>query len=394
MTTPSITELPIITRPADLERLADVLQSEKILAVDTESNSLYAYREQVCLVQFSTSQADFLVDPLALENLSPLAGLFADPGIEKVFHAAEYDLICLKRDFGFEFANLFDTMIAARILGRKQVGLGSLLETEFGVRLDKRHQRANWGQRPLPKHLLDYARQDTHYLIPLHHRLEAALREHGQLPLAAEDFERLTTIKSPEQPGSRNGRGEGDNHTPNDLHVNCWRVSGSYDLEPQRAAVLYDLCTYRERVARSANIPLFKVIGDSTLLAIAAQAPCNLSELSEIAGMSARQVQRHGHALISAVERGLKAPPLYPPRARRPDRRFLERLEALRTWRKEAAERLGVSSDVVLPRDLMTALAEANPQNEVDLADTMGDAPWRRENFGEEILRVIHNHRG
>jgi ribonuclease D len=137
------------------------------VAVDTESNSLFAYREQVCLVQFSTTQADFLVDPLALADLTPLAPLFADPKIEKVFHAAEYDLLCLKRDFGFSFANLFDTMLAGRILGRKEIGLGAMLEAFYGVQADKRHQRANWGQRPLPAPLLEYATLDTHYLIPL-----------------------------------------------------------------------------------------------------------------------------------------------------------------------------------------------------------------------------------
>src|SRR3989304_2551096 len=173
-------ELPdpiLITHPRQLEALAKTLASEAILAVDTESNSLHAYREQVCLVQFTTSQADYLVDPLVLLDLSPLAGLFSNPNIEKIFHAAEYDLVCLKRDFGFSFANLFDTMLAARILGRPGVGLGSLLESEFGVPLDKRFQRANWGQRPLPPSLLAYARLDTHYLIDLRHRLKAALEK-------------------------------------------------------------------------------------------------------------------------------------------------------------------------------------------------------------------------
>jgi ribonuclease D len=332
------------------------------------------------------------VDPLALGDLSPLAGLFSDPDIEKVFHAAEYDLIGLKRDFKFEFANLFDTMVAARILGREQVGLGSMLEAEFDVHLDKRHQRANWGQRPLPAHLLNYARQDTHYLIPLRQRLEAALRERGQLSLAKEDFERLAAARNAEKPGSENGKASGESHTQNGQQANCWRVSGSYDLEPQRAAVLHELCCYRERVARSANLPLFKVISDQTLLAIAAQAPRNLHELGRVKGMSVRQVQRHGHALLNAVERGLKAEPLYPPRSRRPDRHFLERLEVLRTWRKEAAERLGVPSDVVLPRDLMTALAEIDPQNQAELAHVLSEAPWRLENFGEEILGAMHNH--
>jgi len=149
----AIEKLPapvLITRQAALQRLADTLRGEKIIAVDTESNSLYAYQEQVCLIQFTARGIDYLVDPLALDDLSPLAPVFSDPAIEKVFHAAEYDLICLKRDFGYTFNNLFDTMVAARILGRELYGLGAILEEEFGVQVDKRYQRANWGQRPLP----------------------------------------------------------------------------------------------------------------------------------------------------------------------------------------------------------------------------------------------------
>ena len=119
------------------------LGREPLVAVDTESNSLHAYRERVCLIQFSIARADFLVDPLALKDLSSLAPIFEDERIEKIFHAAEYDLICLNRDFGFTFTNLFDTSVAARILGREAIGLGSMLEAEFGVRQNKRHQRAN-----------------------------------------------------------------------------------------------------------------------------------------------------------------------------------------------------------------------------------------------------------
>jgi ribonuclease D len=139
-----------IDRPHTLEAMVKDLVKYPLLAVDTESNSLYVYREQVCLIQFSTGETDYLVDPLALTDLSPLSPLFADPKIEKIFHAAEYDIICLKRDFGFKFANIFDTMVASRVLGKQAVGLASILKEMFGLDIDKRFQRANWGRRPLP----------------------------------------------------------------------------------------------------------------------------------------------------------------------------------------------------------------------------------------------------
>ncbi|HEX9617756.1 MAG TPA: HRDC domain-containing protein [Anaerolineales bacterium] len=374
MNSANLPEPVLITRPGPLRDLVERLGREPILAVDTESNSLYAYQEQVCLIQFSTPGEDILVDPLALDDLSPLEALFANPEIEKVFHAAEYDLITLKRDFDFTFENLFDTMVAARILGWEEVGLGSILKAEFGVHLDKRNQRANWGQRPLPRELLSYARLDTRYLIPLRARLKEALRAKGLLALAKEDFSRLRHV---------NGR------SPDELPEACWRVSGSYDLSGREAAVLQELCRYRDQVARSLNRPLFKVIGDRTLLSIAAAAPEDVRELRRSGALSPRQLQRHGEALVRAVRRGLKADPIYPPRTSRPEEAYLVRLEALRNWRKQRAREMGVSSDVVLPRDLMFTLAAENPRGEEALAQVLKDVPWRLERFGNEILAVL-----
>lgn len=354
------------------------------MAVDTESNSLYAYRERVCLIQFSTISEDFLVDPLAIDDLAPLGPVFENERIEKVFHAVEYDLIGLQRDHNFYFVHLFDTMLAARILGRSEVGLGSILEAEFGVTLDKRQQRANWGERPLPQRLLDYARLDTHFLIPLRDRLEAELHERGLLQLAREDFRRAAQVRS-----DLNGR-SAENGRP----LDCWRVSGAHDLEPQQVAVLQELCRYRDGIARIQNRPLFKVINDRTLLAIAASLPATLDDLSRLPGMSDGQMQRHGNRLLQAVSKGLKAEPLYPPRSPRPNERYLRRLDHLRTWRKQTAEKMEVPSDIVLPRELMHALAEIGPRTAEELAEIMRDSPWRLENFGPQILEQINSRKG
>lgn len=370
-------ELPapvLITRSEALKDLVKQLLQEPVVAVDTESNSLHAYREQVCLLQFSTPQVDYLVDPLALRDLSSLAGLFADPAIVKVFHAADYDILCLKRDFDFKFANLFDTMIAARILGRSAVGLGSILAEEFGIQLDKRHQRANWGQRPLPPYLLDYARLDTRYLIPLRDRLWSELQLQGMANLAQEDFNRLSRM---------NG------HAQEEREVDCWRVRGAGDLTPQQAAVLNELCHYRDQVARSLNRPWFKVLNDQTMVDIAYELPQDMIALGRVPGMNEGQLRRHGQRLLEAVKRGLQAGPLYQPRSPRPDDAFLQRLDALRSWRKQAGLDMGVASDVVLPRDLLTELAEKNPQEPEEMQLILQDVPWRVEHFGSQILNVL-----
>jgi ribonuclease D len=362
-----------ITKPGGLIRLVQTLANQPNIAVDTESNSLFAYREQVCLIQFSTPDEDYLVDPLALKDLENLGSIFSDPHILKIFHAAEYDLLCLKRDFGFSFNNLFDTMLAARVLGRKGVGLGSLIEAEFGIQLDKRHQRANWGQRPLPEYLLDYARLDTHYLIPLKEKLERELKQKKLLPLAQEDFKRLCQVEA----------------TPNNGKTDCWRVNGVHHLSPQQAAVLQQLCIYRDEYAKQINRPLFKVISDHTLFTIASSLPGDLDELKSLPGMTNHQMQRHGKGLLQAVQRGLQAEPVYPQRNIRPDDQFLERVEILKQWRKQKAHQMKVESDIIMPRDLLHKLASRNPRELQALSDYLSDVPWRFQHFGEEILKAL-----
>ncbi|HLF89308.1 MAG TPA: HRDC domain-containing protein [Anaerolineales bacterium] len=373
MSQPDLLAPNLLTRTAQLRALADKLSAEPLIAVDTESNSLHAYQEQVCLIQFSIPESDFLVDPLSLDDLSPLAPLFADPKHEKIFHAAEYDLICLKRDFDFTFANVFDTMFAARILGRKKVGLGSMLEEEFHVVLDKKYQRANWGQRPLPSYLRVYAQLDTHYLIPLRNHLREQLQRKKRWPLAKEDFTRLCQI---------NGR----EPTPKEDWV--WRINGARDLTPKEAAVLQELCFWREEMAEKLDRPVFKVMNDHLLVTLAQRLPLDRAELQR-AGMTDRQIHRFGPGVLAAISRGAAAPPLYPPTHPRPDEDFLNRMEALSDWRKHRARSLGVESDVVLPREHVSKIARHNPPDEAALLPLMDDIPWRYEQFRKQILHVL-----
>ena len=382
MTLPDLPDPSLIACSTDLRKMVDELGQETIIAVDTESNSLYAYYEKVCLIQFSSSQTDYLVDPLAVEDLSPLRRIFANPKIEKIFHASEYDLICLRRDYGFQFANLFDTMLAASLLGRDEVGLGGILESEFGIQLDKRYQRANWGQRPLPPHLLAYARLDTHYLIPLRNKLKGDLERTERWPLAEEDFTRLCLV-------SNRLAETGTVRNAETANGNCWRIKGARDMTPQQAAVLQELNRYRDQTARARDWPLFKVIGNATLLAIAADCPASLPKLKQIKGMTDNQVRRHGRALLEAVRRGLKAPPIRPARCPRPDEQYLARLEALHQWRKATAQEIGVKSDMVLPRDIMQELAAEAPQTKKTLRAIMREIPWRYKHFGDQILKVL-----
>src|SRR5512139_465134 len=235
------------------QMLGDLLLQPR-LAVDTESNSLHAYRERVCLIQFSTPGTDYLVDPLALDDLASLDAVFASPAVEKIFHAAEYDLICLRRDFGFGFENIFDTMHAARILGYSAVGLDKLLGDKFGIQMDKRHQKADWAARPLTAEQVHYAHFDTHYLIPLRDQLEIELREKGRWNLAQEDFGRAVAVDEPR---------------PKAVSEAWERYSGRRDLSIRELTILSELLRCREKIAATLDRPVFKVIEDSKLIAIA-----------------------------------------------------------------------------------------------------------------------------
>ncbi|MEA4906710.1 MAG: ribonuclease D [Chloroflexi bacterium] len=366
-----------IDRPEQLRRLAADLVHYPRIGVDTESNSMYVYREQVCLIQFSTPERDYLVDPLALRDLSPLADFFASEKIEKIFHAAEYDLICLKRDFDFSFSNIFDTMVAGRVLGWNALGLAAMLHETFGLVLDKRFQRANWARRPLTPEMMAYAQTDTHYLIPLRDHLKKTLQEKDRWVLAQEDFRRECNVSLP--------------NTENGGANNCWKVAGNQDLTPEQIGVLRALCEYREEQARNANLPPFKIMGNKTLLQIALRMPRSEADLAQVEGMSPRLLQRHGTALMRTIHTGMHEK--YSPRPHnnhRPSEDYLLRLDALRSWRKETGLLLGVSSDVVLPRDTLEVIAQANPQHLDDLRPLMNDMPWRYRRFGKSILRIIH----
>jgi len=350
------------------------LESQPRIAVDTESNSLFAYQEQVCLIQISSPDTDFVIDPFELHDLSLLGRLFENPKQEKIFHASEYDLICLKRDYHFTFVNIFDTMIAARILGTAQVGLGSLIQKYFEITIDKKYQRANWGLRPLPSEMLDYARLDTYYLFKLRDTLELELTAHGLLDLAQEDF-----INACKAEGHANGNGQGE----------YWKLAGSNNIDPRQVTILKELCSYRDEQAKKADLPHFKVLSNDMLVEVSLHRPTNFDELSLVPHFSDKLVKRHGNGLLKAVARGETAPLVTRVKNPRPDDAFLARIDCLKEWRKNTAKKLEVESDVVLPREMLERIASANPVTKSDLKMIMSNSPIRFKKFGSLILKEL-----
>ncbi len=370
----------LVETPEGLRALAAALAAEPALAVDTEANSLFVYRERVCLIQISTPGQDVIIDPLRLPDLAPLRPLFADPRQQKVFHAAEYDLIVLRRDYDWGLSNLFDTMWAARILGYRQMGLAGLLETYFGVRLSKRYQKANWCHRPLSAGELAYAQRDTHYLLALRDRLAAELEERGLLAEALETFAEQARVKLP--------------HNGFDPDA-FWNINGVSDMTPAQQAALRALFILRDREARRRNAPHFKVLSDQTLLEIAARLPSRPEDLDGIHGMTAGQQQRYGRQLLAAVAEARHGPPPPPPqRPPRPPDIVLIRYDRLHRWRKTRAQARGVESDVIVSRDALWAIAQANPRTIDELAALEVLGPWRLATYGDEIVRKLSGARG
>jgi ribonuclease D len=361
------------------------LDGERALAVDTESNSLYVYREQLCLIQLSVPGSDYLVDPLAVEDLSALGPLLADPQILKVFHGAEYDLTMLHRDFGFSVANLFDTMWASRILGWSDHGLAALLETHFGVSLNKKYQRANWGLRPLPPPQLDYARLDTHYLLPLYEIQAGELGVRKRWPQARHRFAQLAQTRS----GPREFDPDG-----------FWRISGIRDLDDKGRGVLRALYLFRDQQARTENRPPFRVISNQALLGLSELRPHDLKDLQRVKGISPRMAGRYGHGLLAAIRRGTGQPLTWEDRVRsnnhssgrpngQPSAACQARFEALRAWRNAVAEARGVEPDIVLTNQLLWAVAYRNPRTRADLARDDLLARWQMDEFGDSLLSIV-----
>jgi ribonuclease D len=346
------------------------------LAIDLESNSLFSYREEVCLIQVSTSEKDYIVDPIAGIDLYELGLIIQDPAVEKVFHAAEYDCILLKNQYGWKLENLFDTMWAGRILAYERYSLANMLENAYGVKLNKKFQKANWCKRPLTDAQLIYAQMDTHYLLRLRDDLSAELKAEGCLDEAQEIFAEQTDVRPSNRVFDPHG---------------FWSISGVKELAPKSQAVVRALYLFRDEQARRQNRPHFKIFGDQTIIELARKLPSHLSQLEGIHGMSRGQIGRYGRPLLKIIQRAQNDPaPQKPKRkSRRPNEMVSSRYDRLHLWRKERARARGVESDVIVSRDALWELARENPSCPADLTSINNLGPWRQETYGEEIIEVL-----
>lgn len=367
----------IITTPARLAEVADILKAQTEIAVDLEMDSLHHYREKVCLVQISTRQHSWLIDPLALASLSPLAAPLADPEIVVVMHGSDYDIRSLHRDFGIEVTNLFDTMISARFLGIGEFGLAALLKARFGIELDKKYQKADWSKRPLSREMCAYATADTSDLLPLYDQFREELTNKGRLEWLEEEGRLVCQARVSEKDGP--------------LFLYC---KGANKLRGHSLAILEELLQIRDQQSELLDRPPFKVLSADTLIEIAENQPRSLYDLSLFRGMTPGQLQRHGDGILSAIERGLAMPeeklPRFPRNAKKEVlERVKERLKNLKVWRERYSRELGLDPGMLAPNWLLEAVADTECASMEDLDVIPGMREWQKRLFGEDLPRIL-----
>jgi ribonuclease D len=368
-----------LERQADFDRFAAALVGIPLVAVDTEAASFHRYRDRIYLIQVSTRDRTAVVDPLAVTDLAPLGRLLSDPGVEVVFHDADYDLRILDRDYGFHASRLFDTRIAAQLLNEPGIGLAALLEKYLGVTLDKKYQRADWSVRPLTPEMLAYAADDTRYLGRLRDILKEKLVAAGRWSWAEEEFELLTLVRW--TPAG----------TPEEAYL---RIKGARTLRGHQLAVLRELYAWREQAASYLDRAPFRVLQNESMLTIAKAMPVDQTALRELKVLSPEQLRRRGGELLAAVARGVQASPDTLPvfeRGKRPppDLAFDARLERLKQARNAVAERLDLAPGVLCPNALLEATAKLEPKSPHQLSEIGGMRKWQREVLGAELVGAM-----
>ena len=379
-----IEDLPpptLVQTEAELSRLLEAVDGDEAIAVDTEADSFFSYRDKVCLIQVTAGGEDWLVDPFAELDLGRFASVFEDPGTVKIFHDAEYDVLILGREYGFRFEGLFDTRVAAAVLGSQTPGLASVLEGEFGVRLDKSQQRSNWAQRPLSPKQIAYARLDTRFLIPLMESQRRTLDQHGTMMIVESECRRLEALEAP--PAESN---------PDDFV----KIKGARTLDPVGASALRELFIMRDKLAEKHDTPPFRILGNKSLLQLAERRPRSEKDLLRIEGITSRVLTRLGDRLQRALDRAERNGPLerLPATPRRGEHIELDELavelhERLKRLRRDVSTERQIESSYLLHRSTLQRLAAAAPADRGAIEALGVLEPWQMEWFADDIVEVV-----
>lgn len=369
------TDYRLIETDRELQDIIPYFEKADRMAVDLEADSMFHFREKVCLIQIATEDTNALIDPLKVRDLSSIKLFFESRDIKKIFHGADYDIRSLYRDFGIEVNNLFDTELASRFLGVKSSGLNAVLKERFNVSLDKKYQKKDWSQRPLPPGMLEYAACDALYLLSLAEILEQELAEKGRADWVEEECELLSNVRAPEE-----------NSSP--LYL---RFKGAGRLKPRELSILENILKYRMAVAEKKDRPLYKVFGNSNIMSIVHKRPDTVGKLRQMKLLAPRQCDMYGRDLVSCINDAMEVPcdelPHYPKtRAPRPDPRVPGRVRAIKEWRDDKAKRLDIEPGLLLNKALITALAVKKPESVCELDSIEDMKNWQKVEFGDSLI--------
>jgi ribonuclease D len=379
MMPPARTESAIyLDQVPEVDRFLSEISNVKELALDTEGASFHRFLDRIYLLQISTREESAIIDPLPIGSPAKLGQLLEGKSVEVVFHDADYDLRLLHQDYGWHVTNIFDTRVASQLLGIKSFGLAALLEQYFQVKLDKKHQRADWSMRPLTADMLAYAAEDTRYLLQLKDLMKGELKNRGRMHWAEEEFARL----------------EGTRWDAEDSMEGFLRIKGARDLSRRELAVLREVANWRNTVAAQLDRATFRVMGNEVLLEIARRAPKSTSELGAIKGMPKGMMDRAGAEIVAAIGRGMSAPeadlPKFPKGQRwNKDRDFDDKVNRLKAVRDAAATRLGLDPGVLCSRERLENVARSGAKTVEDLVAVPDLRRWQIEEMGEGFVRAL-----
>jgi ribonuclease D len=373
---------PIVTyldSNAALTPFLETIGRAREIAIDTEGASFHKFVDRIYLIQLSTRDVHAIIDPLPIDPPTALGRILEDPKVEVVFHDADYDLRLLHQDYGWHVTNIFDTRVAAQLLGIQAFGLAALLERNFGLKLDKKHQRADWSMRPLTEGMLDYAAQDTMHLLGLRDQLKAELDKKGRWAWAKEEFTRYEGLKwEPEEPGNA-----------------FLRLKGARDLTRRELALLRELVQWRDSVALQVDRATFRVVSNEVLLDASRTAPATIEALGAIKGMPRGILERAGRDVLAAVQRGLAVPeaslPKFPRAPRwEKDPDFDAKVTKLKSVRDDAAKRLELDPGVLCSRERLETIARTLPRAVEELEGSPGLRKWQIGEMGEGFVAALN----
>ena len=371
-------QFEFVDTPSGLDIVLKSLRGVDAIAVDLEADSMFHFQEKVCLIQIASLRHLFIVDPIQVKDLSALKPLFGNHRVKKVFHGSDYDVRSLFRDFDIVVHNLFDTELASRFLGFQQSGLDAMLQTFFNVKLEKKYQKKDWSMRPLPEAMITYAAKDVHHLLPLAKLLEEDLSEKNRLNWVEEECDLLSKVR------------------PNATNAEPLFLSfkGAGKLPPEDLAVLEALLIWRKRAARKKDLPLFKIVGNNTLLTLVRTKPQTKKSLETSRVLSAKQTGMYGYQLLDAISNGLKTHgdclPVYPrTRASRLPESKIRLTKKLKNWKEKKAADLAIDPALVLNKFQTMDIARISPTAVRDLDGIASLKSWQIREFGEDIIRCI-----